>query len=68
MTIEEINKIQEWFADNYSYVEINQIDTETLSEFMSRGYIINLGYTGGFGSQMDCLYDYILANDLCEIN
>jgi hypothetical protein len=68
LTTEEVNKINEWFSDNHPYLEINQIDTETLSEFMSRGYIINLGYTEGFGSQMDCLYDHILVHDLCEIN
>jgi hypothetical protein len=64
MTTEEINKIQEWFADNHSYMYINQVDSATIESFWEREYIKNLP----FERQCDCFRDYLLANDLVEID
>lgn len=64
MTTEEINKIQEWFADNHSYIYINQLEDSVFEEFMSRSYIKEMD----FERQMDCLKDYILAQGLTDVD
>jgi hypothetical protein len=63
----ELNKrirdVREYFDVNYSYVDIGSISDEVILEFMSRGYLELFSFSG----KMDLLYDYILSNNLTEI-
>ena len=63
----ELNKrirdVREYFDVNYSYVNIGSISDEVILEFMSRGYLELFSFSG----KMDLLYDYILSNNLTEI-
>jgi hypothetical protein len=59
-TVEDVRK---YFDVNYGYVDLGNISDETINEFLNQGYIINLS----FEVKMDCLYDYILSQDLCGV-
>ena len=63
LSIDQVNKIQEWFADNHPHIYINQLSKEQMEEFINRPYIYNLS----FEMQMDCLKDYIMAQGLVDI-
>ena len=56
-------RVYEYFEQNYGYVDIKSIPRAAILEYLERGYIINLS----FERKMDCLYDYILSQDLCDI-
>jgi hypothetical protein len=61
--MENINEIRSYFADNYGYVSLDQLTDGFILEFMSREYLMGLSFDG----KMDCLYDYILSQDLCDV-
>jgi len=61
--MENINEIRSYFADNYGYVSLDQLTDGFILEFMSRKYLMGLSFDG----KMDCLYDYILSQDLCGV-
>lgn len=63
LSTEEVNEIQEWFRDNHPYIEINQVSTPTLSIYLSQHYLTGFD----FNKKMDCLKDYILANNLADV-
>jgi hypothetical protein len=56
-------KVYEYFEQNYGYVDIKSIPRAAILEYLERGYVINLS----FERKMDCLYDYILSQDLCNV-
>lgn len=58
-----IEKVRNFFRERYGYVNFQAISDATIEEFMSRSYIKDLA----FESQMDLLYDMILANDMAEV-
>ena len=58
-----ISNVREYFDDNYSYVNIRGISDEVILEFMSRGYLELFSFSG----KMDLLYDYILSQNLTEV-
>ena len=57
-------RVYEYFEQNYGYVDINSIPRAAILEYLERGYVINLS----FERKMDCLYDYILSQDLCDVD
>jgi hypothetical protein len=61
--MENINEIRSYFADNYGYVSLDQLTDGFILEFISREYLMGLSFDG----KMDCLYDYILSQDLCGV-
>ena len=56
-------RVYEYFEQNYGYVDIKSIPRAAILEYLERGYVINLS----FERNMDCLYDYILSQDLCNV-
>ena len=61
--METINEIRSYFADNYGYVSLDQLTDGFILEFISREYLMGLSFDG----KMDCLYDYILSQNLCGV-
>jgi hypothetical protein len=61
--METINEIRSYFADNYGYVSLDQLTDGFVLEFISREYLMGLSFDG----KMDCLYDYILSQNLCGV-
>jgi hypothetical protein len=60
---ETINEIRSYLVYNYNHVSSNQLSDEFILEFMSREYLMGLSFDG----KMDCLYDYILSQGLCDV-
>ena len=58
-----IEKVRDFFREHYGYVNLQAISDATIEEFMGRSYIKDRS----FESQMDLLYDTILANDMTEV-
>jgi len=58
-----IKKIHEFFRDRYAHVNIQAVDDDDIINLMKQPYMQGLS----FEKQMDLLYDYILANQLCEV-
>jgi hypothetical protein len=58
-----IEKVREHFRINYGYINLYSIMDRTIENFLSQDYIINLP----FNIQMARLYDYILSQDMCDI-
>ena len=57
-------RVYEYFEQNYGYVDIKSIPRAAILEYLERRYVINLS----FERKMDCLYDYILSQGLCEVD
>ena len=62
--METINEIRSYLVYNYYHVSSDQLSDEFILEFMSRDYLGRLS----FERKMDCLYDHILAQDLCDVS
>jgi hypothetical protein len=58
-----MKEVREYFDLNYGYVDLEEIDDHVLESFLSRSYLTDLS----FERKMDCLYDYILSQDLCDV-
>ena len=61
--MESINEIRNYFSTNYGHISLDQLSDGFILEFMSREYLERLS----FEMKMDCLYDHILAQDLCDV-
>jgi hypothetical protein len=61
--METINEVRSYFADRYGHVSLDQLPDSFILEFLSRDYLERLS----FELKMDCLYDHILAQDLCDV-
>ena len=61
--MENINDIREYFDLNYGYVDLEEIDDHVIESFLSRPYLTDLSFV----RKMDCLYDHILAQGLCDV-
>jgi hypothetical protein len=61
--MENINEIRSYFTNNYGYVSLDQLTDGFILEFISREYLMGLSFDG----KMDCLYDYILSQNLCGV-
>jgi len=58
-----ISDVREYFDVNYSYVNIGGISDKVILDYLSNGWVLNVP----FERKMDLLYDYILSQDLTEI-
>ena len=58
-----MKEVREYFDLNYGYVDLGGIDDHVLESFFSRSYLVDLSFV----RKMDCLYDYILSQDLCNV-
>jgi hypothetical protein len=58
-----ISDVREYFDVNYSYVNIGGISDKVVLDYLSNGWVLNVP----FERKMDLLYDYILSQDLTEI-
>jgi len=58
-----MKEVREYFDLNYGYVDLRGINDHVLESFLSRSYLIDLSFV----RKMDCLYDYILSQDLCNV-
>jgi hypothetical protein len=58
-----MKEVREYFDLNYGYVDLGGIDDHVLESFLSRSYLTDLSFV----RKMDCLYDYILSQDLCNV-
>jgi hypothetical protein len=58
-----ISDVREYFNNNYSYVNIGGISDEVILDYLSNGWVLNVP----FERKMDLLYDYILSQNLTEV-
>jgi hypothetical protein len=59
-----MKEVREYFDLNYRYVDLEEINDHVLESFLSRSYLTGLSFV----RKMDCLYDYILSQDLCNVD
>jgi hypothetical protein len=59
-----MKEVREYFDLNYRYVDLEEINDHVLESFLSRSYLTDLSFV----RKMDCLYDYILSQDLCNVD
>lgn len=57
-----MEEVRKYFRENYGHVDFWAIKDEVISEFLSNGYLERLT----FELKMDCLYDYLMANQLVD--
>ena len=58
-----ISDVRSFFVSNYGHVSLDQLTDGFILEFLSRNYLVELS----FERKMDCLYDYILSQGLCDV-
>jgi hypothetical protein len=58
-----IEQVREYFNNNYPYVYLEDISNGVIRDYLEMGYIRDLP----FERKMDCLYDYILSQNLTEV-
>jgi hypothetical protein len=59
-----MEEVREYFEKNYGYVHLEDISDRVIRDYLDMGYIRDLS----FERKMDCLYDYILSQDLTEVD
>jgi hypothetical protein len=59
-----MKRISHYFAEVFPHINFQGLDQSVVSDFMSNTYLIGLD----FPEQMECLADYIVANDLTEVS
>lgn len=59
-----MKRISEYFAQQFPHIHFQGIEEYIIRDFMSKPYLDGLGFT----MTMDCLADYIVANDLTEVS
>ena len=60
---EQIEEAREYFREHLSHMHINQVEDSVIAELLGRDYIKDLR----FPRRMDCLYDYLLSQGLCDV-
>jgi hypothetical protein len=58
-----MKEVREYFAKNYGYVNLDELTDVFIQKYLDQSWIVNLS----FERKMDCLYDYILSNDLTDV-
>jgi hypothetical protein len=59
-----MKEVREYFDLNYRYVDLEEINDHVLESFLSQSYLTDLSFV----RKMDCLYDYILSQGLCNVD
>jgi len=62
-TNQTVEDVRIYFRENYGHMYIYDISDDTIEEVIGRSYIKDLS----FERKMDCLYDYLLSQDLCDV-
>ena len=57
-----VQKVREYFRQEYGHVYFDDIDDSFIEEFLTRSYIVNLK----FELQMDCLYDAVMSQGMVD--
>jgi hypothetical protein len=58
-----MKEVREYFEKNYGYVNLAELTDVFIQKYLDQSWIVNLS----FERKMDCLYDYILSNDLTDV-
>lgn len=58
-----IRKIRDYFRENYAHVNDQEVSDADILAQMEQAYMKDIS----FERQMDLLYDWMLANQLCEV-
>ena len=58
-----MKEVRKYFNLNYGFIDLGGIDDHVLESFLSQSYLTDLSFI----RKMDCLYDYILSQNLCDI-
>ena len=58
-----IEQVREHFRVNYSYVNLDELTDVFIRKYLENGWMLNVP----FERKMDLLYDYIISNDLVEV-
>jgi hypothetical protein len=58
-----MKEVREYFKKNYSYVNLAELTDVFIQKYLDQSWIKDLS----FERKMDCLYDYILSNDLTDV-
>jgi hypothetical protein len=58
-----IKQVREYFRVNYSYVNLDGLTDVFIRMYLENDWVLNVP----FERKMDLLYDYIISNDLTEI-
>jgi len=61
--VQTVRDVIDYFDKEYPYVDLGMLSENSVSEFLVQDYIKNLS----FERKMDCLYDYILSQNLCDV-
>lgn len=62
-TSHTIEDVREYFDINYPYVNLAELTDVLIRMYLDQSWIKDLS----FERKMDCLYDYILSQDLCGV-
>jgi len=58
-----MKEVRKYFNLNYGFIDLGGIDDHVLESFLSQSYLTDLSFI----RKMDCLYDYILSQNLCDV-
>jgi hypothetical protein len=58
-----IENVRDYFNINYRHINLYAIMDRTIEDFLAQDYVKKLNMT----QAMNCLYDYILSQDLCDV-
>lgn len=58
-----MKEVRKYFNLNYGFIDLGGIDDHVLESFLSQSYLTDLSFI----RKMDCLYDYILSKNLCDV-
>ena len=58
-----LQQIYEYFNENYSHVDIQNVNPKLIKKVMKKDYMKRYSIE----KQMDLLLDYIIGQDLCDI-
>ena len=57
-----MKEVREYFEKNYGYVNLDELTDVFIQKYLDQSWIVNLS----FERKMDCLYDYLMANQLVD--
>jgi hypothetical protein len=60
---EQVKEAREYFREHLSHMHINQVEDSIIAELLERDHIQRLT----FDRKMDCLYDHLLSQGLCDV-
>ena len=61
--VDTVRDVINYFDREYPYVDLGMLSENSIGEFLVQDYIVTLS----FERKMDCLYDYILSQGLCDV-